>query len=333
MSPIVARVRPEDVRHFACAPVKCCRSRSQYFGLHELHDGVLTLLDRHLLRGDRRPMCLELPGRVRRFATAPGFVCPGCSGSGGGLFVPVSGPTGDLLHSCLARYSADACACGTYENIEYVDCLPPIRSFVVRGELVASPFTTRTEAPLPPGLSVRPMHPGGGVLMMSNRSVSLGLYLRSVPIAISRARWLSLGLSMNWAAFPVLAVTTKHWEDAAGLPYYLHGELVPRVFSSADMQRALLCVAASWLVLLVSTFILTVWFYRRTAIGISLWPIALFLVGGFLNFVWWLEKGYFDPLGAIAGMIPCLVMVIFQKIADQLGTAFVFGDDPAVGLR
>ena len=163
VSPVRARVRQGDLRLFARTPVECVASRSRYFGLVELHQGTVTLLGRCPLRGNKPPLCVELPGAVRRFATAPGFVCPGCRAAGGGLFVPETGPSGDLLHSCLAPYSGSACACGVYQNIRYVDCLEPHRSpsFKVRGELIAAPATGRAEAPAPPGVFGR-VQPGGG---------------------------------------------------------------------------------------------------------------------------------------------------------------------------
>jgi hypothetical protein len=160
---------------------------------------------------------------------------------------------------------------------------------------------------------------------MLDQSERFGGYLHNLPIALSRAGSLKWWLFGCWFAYPTLAVTSKHWEDAAGLSYYLRGDLVPRVFSSADMQRATLGVIAAWVLLLLITFVLTVKFYRRTSIGIRLWPVALVLVGGVLNFAWWMYKGHFDPPGCIAGMVPVVVMGIVQRITDKLGHDFVFG--------
>jgi hypothetical protein len=155
---IAARVWPADLSLFARAPVKCAASREQYFGLVELHAGVVTMLGPCALRAGKPPMCLPLPQAVRRFATAPGFVCPGCGCAGGGLFIPATEPRGDLLHSCFAPYRRGACGCGVYGGRSFVDCLPS-PSYQVRGELVGS--AERMEGPAPPGLSMR-VQPGGG---------------------------------------------------------------------------------------------------------------------------------------------------------------------------
>jgi hypothetical protein len=145
---IVARVRPDDFSLFARAPVKCATSGEQYFGLIELRGGVATMLGRCPPRAGKPPICMPLPRTAQRFATVPDFVCPGCGGTGGGLFIPATEPRGDLLHSCFAPYRPGACGCGTYAGIRYVDCLPS-PSFRVRGELVDLAGVVRFASLLP----------------------------------------------------------------------------------------------------------------------------------------------------------------------------------------
>lgn len=159
--------------------------------------------------------------------------------------------------------------------------------------------------------------------------MTVGHYLRLLPIALGRAGGVAWALFATWFFYPVLAATSMNWRDAAGLSFYVRGLLIPRIFDAVDMQRAWLGIVAAWLLLFLVTFILTVKFYRRTMVGIPLWPVAFMLVAGLLNFVWWYAKGYFDPAGAIMGTLPCLVMAIMQRVCDRIGTAFVFGDSPA----
>ena len=69
---------------------------------------------------------------------------------------------------------------------------------------------------------------------------------------------------LTWLLYPVLVVTTMHWEDGAGLPYYLRGELIPRFFPNATMNRTALTIVAVWLLLLLVTFVFTIMFKAVT---------------------------------------------------------------------
>ena len=134
------RVRPEDISPFARAPVRCVPSWSVFFGAIEVRDRVATLHGRCPLPSGKAPIFMPLPGLMQRFATAPDFTCPCCGVAGGGLFVPENGTANDLLHSCVAPYSPEGCACGTYRRVRFLDCIfdapPPMRRvlFTVRGE-------------------------------------------------------------------------------------------------------------------------------------------------------------------------------------------------------
>lgn len=164
-------VRPEDISLFARAPVRCVPAGSMFFGLIEVRDRVVTLHGRCPLRDNKPPVFMALPGLVRRFATVPGFVCPCCRREGGGLFVPENGTPGrDLLSSCVAPFSREACACGVYRRVRFLDCIidapEPVRRelFAVRGELVAPPFIHRDDAPAPPAVSALLSHGGARVM-------------------------------------------------------------------------------------------------------------------------------------------------------------------------
>jgi hypothetical protein len=152
---IATRVRPSELRLFARVPAICAASGARYFGLIELCGGTVTMLDRCSLDGAKAPYCLPLPGMVRRFATAPSFVCPGCRRGGGGLFVPDSERDSDLLHSCIGPYRSDACGCGHYGGRRFVDCLGGQVEFRVRGELIAPHSFRRSVALSLPGVPDR----------------------------------------------------------------------------------------------------------------------------------------------------------------------------------
>jgi hypothetical protein len=163
-------VRPENISLFARAPVRCEPSRAMFFGLLEVRDRVATLHGRCPLRDNKPPVFTALPGLVRRFATAPGFVCPCCGIAGGGLFVPGREHAGNLLHSCVAPYQAESCACRVIRSVPFIDCIieasAPLRRelFTVRGELVAPPFIHRDDAPAPPVVSALLSYGGGRIV-------------------------------------------------------------------------------------------------------------------------------------------------------------------------
>jgi hypothetical protein len=160
---------------------------------------------------------------------------------------------------------------------------------------------------------------------MNGQSEGFGLYLRSLPIAYRRAgilKWLLMG---GWLLYPVIVQTLLHASDAAGLAYYLGGHYIPRVFGSGDFIRGVILTLVVLALLTWAQLTLVVLFYRRTSLPIPLWPVAFFLVGAIANSVWWFEKGFFDLEGALAGMIPVVVMVGSQKLCERLGHDFVFG--------
>ena len=156
-------------------------------------------------------------------------------------------------------------------------------------------------------------------------SYGIGWHIRAWGIAWERAPKTILAMMVIWLLYPVLVMTTAYWQDAAGLSYYLHGRLVPRFFSQIETNRAALSIFAAWVLLLLVTFVITIRFFRRVQLPLALWPMCFFTVAGICNFVWFFEKGVFDPRGAIAGTAPVVVLAIFQVICDRVGAAFVFG--------
>jgi hypothetical protein len=164
--------------------------------------------------------------------------------------------------------------------------------------------------------------------------LNLGKNLRALLTALSRSGRVKWALFAVWFFYPTVAASTWHWQDTAGLAWYVRGLLVPRVFDPADMQRAWIAIVALWLVLIIVTFLLTTAFYRATQIKCPLWVVALLMVGIVDNGVWWFAKGYFDPYGAAFGMVPVVIMAVMQRVCDRLGQAVVFGDDvPAYSVR
>lgn len=153
MSPLRARIRPDDLRRLVRAPVFCATARAVSFVLFEMHGENLRALGPCPL-GDRpAPICLPLPRLVYEVEAAPGFACPRCGGNGHGTWFQCAVcRNGDLVHCCPPGH----CACGQVVAGGFNVCL----RMPVRGELVTPP-KDRVERPAPPGLSAR-VQPGGG---------------------------------------------------------------------------------------------------------------------------------------------------------------------------
>jgi hypothetical protein len=144
------------------------------------------------------------------------------------------------------------------------------------------------------------------------------------------AAWMESGvlgylLVLVWLLYPVAVVTVFHPADAVGFQAWMQGAVIPRFMTSqmlyAGEAVALLALAA----LSLLQFGVIVLIYRRVQFYVQLWPLAVFLVGGIANGVWWLRTGYFDPVGAMAGLTPLVAAVACQGICERLGGDFVFG--------
>jgi hypothetical protein len=135
-------------------------------------------------------------------------------------------------------------------------------------------------------------------------------------------------LVLVWLLYPVAVVTVFHPSDAVGFQLWLQGFSVPHSMSSRALNAgegtALLALAVlSLLQLGIVTLI-----YRRAQFFVQLWPLALFLVGGIANGIWWMRTGYFDPAGALAGLMPLVAAVACHGVCERLGANFVFGPGP-----
>jgi hypothetical protein len=153
----------------------------------------------------------------------------------------------------------------------------------------------------------------------------LGRYYGSLVEAFQRAVAPVLVIAVGWLLYPVALQTVVHPADAAGFGYWMEGQPVPRFFTSqaliAGEIKALLALAGLSLVLLVAVVL----FYRQVKFAVPIWPLAAVLVGVFGNGVWWGSTGYFDLLGALAGLTPLAMTVGCEAVCEKLGQDFVFG--------
>ena len=147
------------------------------------------------------------------------------------------------------------------------------------------------------------------------------------------AAWLEGGifsylLVAVWLLVPVAFVTVVHPSDAVGFQLWLQGFVVPSFMSSRALNagEGVALVALTMLFLLQLGIVTLI--YRRAQFFVQLWPLAGILVAIIGNGAWWIAKGYFDPMGALAGCMPLVAAVAAHAICEQLGGNFVFGPGP-----
>jgi hypothetical protein len=155
--------------------------------------------------------------------------------------------------------------------------------------------------------------------------MNAGKYLRSL-----HAAWLESGifgylLVMVWLLYPAAVVTVFHPADAVGFQAWLQGVAIPHFMTSRMLYAGEAVALLSLAVLSLFQVGLVVLIYRRAQFFVQLWPLAVFLVGGIANGIWWLRTGYFDPAGALAGLTPLVAAVVCHGVCERLGGNFVFG--------
>ncbi len=135
-------------------------------------------------------------------------------------------------------------------------------------------------------------------------------------------------LVLVWLVYPVSVATVMHPADAVGFQAWLEGLAIPRFMT----QRMLMAGEGTAILSLAALSLLQVGLvtliYRRAQFFVQLWPLATFLIGVIANGIWWLRTGYFDPGGAVAGLMPLVWMVACHGICERLGGNFVFGPGP-----
>ena len=132
-------------------------------------------------------------------------------------------------------------------------------------------------------------------------------------------------LMANSLLIPIAFATCWHPSDAVGFQLWLQGFAVPRYMTHTALNAGFGAAVLALAVLGLVHYQLVVFIYRRAGFFVQLWPLALFLVGGVANGLWWLKTGYFDPEGAMAGLSPVLITIACHGVCERLGGEFVFG--------
>jgi hypothetical protein len=153
----------------------------------------------------------------------------------------------------------------------------------------------------------------------------IGRYLGGLLEAWHVSGILGYLLVMSWLLFPVAVVTVHHPGDAVGFQLWLQGFAVPHTITTAARNEGALAALLFLGLLCLVQYHLVVHIYRRAQFYVRFYPLALFLVGGIANGLWWLKTGYFDPWGAMEGLSPVISALTCQGFCERLGADFVFG--------
>jgi hypothetical protein len=153
-----------------------------------------------------------------------------------------------------------------------------------------------------------------------------GYYVLAPITALSRAGALSIVLVAIWIMYPFAVQTVFHPQDAIGFQAWMQGLPVSRYITDraahAGVFTALLVLAG----LSLLQFVVTLLIYRAVKFSFETWLLALILIGGVGNGIWWLATGYWDPIGAFAGVTPLFLMVACQTACEKFGMKIIFGE-------
>jgi hypothetical protein len=153
----------------------------------------------------------------------------------------------------------------------------------------------------------------------------LGKYCGNLWVAGGRAKFSSAALLTTAVLFPVAVQTAFHPADAIGFEYWLQRQPIPRFFTMEMVSAGEITAAMALIGLSLFMLGATVLFYRGAGFWVQLWPVAGVLVGLLGNCAWWLDKGFFDATGALAGLASLALMVACEAVCEHLGADFVFG--------
>jgi len=154
---------------------------------------------------------------------------------------------------------------------------------------------------------------------------AIGKYWGDLRIAAGEAGFLTWILVAGWLVFPVAVQTVFYPSDAIGFGYWLQHQPVPRFYTMDTVATGEIKALAALAGLILVMLVVTALFYYRAGFWVKLWPVPGLLVGVFVNAAWWIDKGFFDRPGALAGLSVLALTVFCESICERFGADLVFG--------
>jgi hypothetical protein len=141
----------------------------------------------------------------------------------------------------------------------------------------------------------------------------------------SDAGFLSVILVVIWLTYPVAFQTVLHPSDAVNFQNYIRGLPIVHYMTAATLAGGLFIAISALAVLSLIHIGVLVLIYRRVQYHFTSWVVALVLVGGIANILWYIRTGYFDLWGAVAGFAPVFLMLVLETVFEHVASNLVFG--------
>jgi hypothetical protein len=132
-------------------------------------------------------------------------------------------------------------------------------------------------------------------------------------------------LAFIWLLYPFALQTAFHPSDAVGFQEWIQDLPISHYLTRRELEWGEASALFALAFLAVVHFLVLLLIYRRVQHAFSTWLLALVLIGGIANGIWWLKTGYFDMAGALAGLSPVAIIIACEAIFEHLGQNFVFG--------
>ena len=138
---------------------------------------------------------------------------------------------------------------------------------------------------------------------------------------------LAVLLVIIWLAYPFALQTVFHPSDAIGFQQWMQGLPISEYITQQARMWGLASALMALAFLCLLHFLVLLLIYRRTQYAVSLWLVAVLLIGGIANGIWYLETGHFDLQGALAGLSPVVFIIACEMVFEYLGHNFMFGPE------
>jgi hypothetical protein len=150
-------------------------------------------------------------------------------------------------------------------------------------------------------------------------------YYSHLTVAFERAWGLLCLIALDWLLVPVALKMVVHPDHVMGFEYWLQGQAVPQFYTSQMLSVGEIKALSALVILCLLMLGLVVLFYRKIDFALTLWPVAVVVIGVLGNGIWWLGTGAFDATGALVGLAPAAAAVVCHGVCEQLGQDFIFG--------
>src|SRR5208337_1633352 len=137
--------------------------------------------------------------------------------------------------------------------------------------------------------------------------------------AVRECPFLVLMLVATWFVFPFAAASVVFPSDVIGFQDWMQGAPIRRFYTQQSLYSGIAMATMALALMGLIQLNLTTLIYRKVNEFALFWPVALFLIAGVANGLWWLRTGYFDFTGALIGCTPFLSAVAWQAVCEKLG--------------